>query len=253
MAEQPSQLQTVIGQPPTPTDDLWLKLAGEDVLSPDKSLDRLDSYAKFVFGSVSLVGTALTGFGLFGSNASRFLNNAWFLLPVALFCLSLALTVTGIIPRTGEVKPYEINSIRSYYTRVFRWRAFSLTMAGYLFAASLATVPFALFMANSTELQAQVSMRLTGAEDTATLAASVKFTNLPSSAIARTEIQGYGARKDTPPVTLFSDISHGDSAGNLSVSASGLSKLSAYERLMMRTRVTSGRTVLYEGARSIER
>lgn len=257
MAGQPSQPQhgAVTGIPPTAEDKFWLELAREELLPPAKSLDRFDSYAKFVLGSVSLVGTALTGFGIFTPNVWRSLNSAWLILPVALFCVSLALAIMGITPKVNEIKPDDVNSIRRYYTRLINWRGKTITWAGYFFAASFLAAPVVLYQVNSgqSQLQPEISMRLTGTDDAATLDASVKLVNVPLSATAKTEVLGYGAGTGAQPVTLFSDISHADSAGTVSVSTGGLSKLKDYKRLVMRMSAASGNAVLYEGVSSIEK
>ena len=91
-------------------------------------------------------------------------------------------------------------------------------------------------------------MRLTGTDDAATLDASIKLVNVPLSATAKTEVLGYGAGTGAQPVTLFSDISHADSAGTVSVSTGGLSKLKDYKRFVMRMSAASGNAVLYEGS-----
>ena len=106
---------------------------------------------------------------------------------------------------------------------------------------------------NSTDLEPVIAVRIAGVGDAASLTASVKFVNLPASGIAETEILGYSAEKDAQPVSLFTDVSRGDSAGTLSLSADGLSNLKDYRLLVIRTRVTSDGKVLYEGSRSIRR
>jgi hypothetical protein len=159
----------------------------------------------------------------------------------------------GITPQVHKIKLREINSIRQYYCRLILWRGWSITFAGWLFAASLASAALVMVLANSKGLQPVISLRLSGEGDAATLSATVKYGNLPASGIAETEILGYRAEKGLQPISLFRDLSHGDSTGNLSLSAEGLSKLKDYKQLVVRTLVTSDGKVLYEGSRSIEK
>lgn len=250
MAERASQPKTVSGQPPTTQDQFWLDLIKGE--SPEKSLERLDSYGKYLLGAVSGVGTALTGFGIFGSGGSAALHHRAILLPLVLGCLSLAAAVMGITPQVHRVKLQDVISIRNYYVGMILWRGRCITAAGWLFAASLASAGAVLVLGHSPRLEPSVSMRLVGAGDAATMSASVGFANLPEATVAKTEVLGYLPGRALPDA-LFTDISHGDSAGNLSVSVDGLSGLKAYERLSLATRVTSAGVVLYEGTRTIER
>jgi len=249
MPEPNTQTQTVKGLPPTAQDQFWLDLAKDE--SPAKSIERLDSYGKYLLGTVSVVGTALTGFGIFSPGAAGALHSKWFLVPVGLACASLALAVMGITPQVHKIKLREINSIRQYYARLILWRGWCITFAGWLFAGSLASAAAVMVLINSAGLQPAISVRLSGEGDSATLSATVTFANLPASGEAQTEILGYRPEKGAQPVSLFSDVSHGDSMGNLSLLAEGLSKLQDYSQLVVRTRVTSAGNVLYEGSRTI--
>lgn len=251
VAEPNQQPQIVKGQPPTAQDQFWLDLAKDE--SPSKSIERLDSYGKYLLGTVSVVGTALTGFGIFSPGAAGALHSGWFLVPVGLACASLALAVMGITPQVHKIKLREINSIRQYYARLILWRGWSITFAGWLFAASLASTAAVMVLDTSRSLQPAISIRLSGEGDAATLSATVKFVNLPGSGQAETDILGYRADKNAPPVSLFKDVSQGDATGNLSLSAEGLSKLKDYKQLVVRTRITSDGKLLYDGTGSIER
>jgi len=52
--------------PPTVTDEVLSSAA--KTLTPDKSLDRAESHAKYLFSTVTIFGTLLTGFGILSGN-----------------------------------------------------------------------------------------------------------------------------------------------------------------------------------------
>ncbi len=90
---------TVMGRPPDPTEQFWIDAATK--ITPetlDKSVERLDTHGKFLFSTVSVIGTLLSGFGILSPSGATVLHNKWILFPVGCACLSLALAMMGITP-----------------------------------------------------------------------------------------------------------------------------------------------------------
>lgn len=76
------------GRPPDKDDQYWLNQATN--ITPEKSIERLDAQGKYLFQTVSTVGTLLTGFGIFSPSGFAVMRSPWLVVPVLFACLSLA-------------------------------------------------------------------------------------------------------------------------------------------------------------------
>src|SRR2546425_11268919 len=112
--------QVVVGRAATPEDDFWLAVAKK--MTPEKSMERLDAHGKYLFSTVSIVGVLLTGFGVFSPSLEAKGLTPLLLIPVLLVCISLAVAMMGISPRTDRVNRSDINSVRSHYNEQIRRR-----------------------------------------------------------------------------------------------------------------------------------
>lgn len=235
----------IVGRPPDAEDTFWLSVASK--MTPDESIERLDTHGKYLFSTVSIVGTLLTGFGIFSPLGATALRNPWLFLPVALACLSLALAMMGITPRLGEVNRCDIYSIRKHYNDLIRRRGRFIFWAGVAFALSLLSVAVVLvFSLRPTPVTPAISVRLIGTGDKMMLTGKIEFQELPRTGVAETEILGFKDTKKEPKQTLlFKEISRADQAGKVSVSAE-LDQVTPYKRFVVQTKVRSGTKVLYE-------
>jgi hypothetical protein len=236
-----------VGEHLNSEDLFWQKVADE--MTPGKSLERLDSHGKYLFSTASIVGTLLTGFGIFGATVATIPHSPWLLIPLALACLSLALAMMGITPRSERVIRNDLFSVKDHYNSLIRRRGRFVFWAGVCFALSLLSVAFVLILSyRSSAAAATISTRLTGSENNAKLTGKVEFDGLPRAAIAETEILGFVKEKkniEVKPVRLFNDISHADSAGKLTISVE-LEQLCAYERFQIQAKIKSGYRTIRE-------
>jgi hypothetical protein len=240
------------GKPPNEEDKFWLQVANN--ISPEKSLERLDAHGKYLFGTVSVVGTLLTGFGIFSPSGAAVLRSTWIIIPVLLACLSLAFAMMGITPELSKVNRQDINSVREYYNNLIRRRGRFVFLGGLFFSLSLlsivAVLPASL---NVSSLSPTISVRLVGVGEKASLTGKIELQKLPRNAISETEILGYVELKEgIEPTILFSDISHADLAGNVIVSTE-LDQIQSYKRFVINCRIKSDARLLYDKKVEIRR
>jgi len=56
------------GTPPNEDDEYWLNEANNT--TPEKSIERIDILGRYIFSTVSIIGTLLTGFNLLSPSGS---------------------------------------------------------------------------------------------------------------------------------------------------------------------------------------
>lgn len=237
----------ITGLPPTEEDRFWLNAVSQD--TPDKSLERVDAFGKYLFTSVATVGSLLTGFGIFKPETGALLKNPLFLIPVALACLSLSLAMMGITPRPGEVDRQDPESIRDYYNRLIRRRGRFVFWAGVTFALSLASAAGAIFLAaGPPAIHPSISVKLEKTDKGDRLTARIDYPQLAPSAIARTSITAVPKPVPKQPrgpasAVLFFESSRPDQSGKVTISAA-LEQLRNYERFLVSAEVLDqGRVV----------
>jgi hypothetical protein len=102
-------------------DDPWITAAKE--LTPDKSLARIATNAKFTVATVSVVGTALTALGLV--SADRLIRDhatrIFALLAVGAALVAVILALAYLVPRMGRVNIEDLEGVEVWYSRQFRW------------------------------------------------------------------------------------------------------------------------------------
>ncbi|MGO9062462.1 MAG: OmpA family protein [Candidatus Binataceae bacterium] len=227
----------------------WLKQV--DSLGPEKSVERLDSYGKYLLGTASAVGTILTGFGIFSSPGSV-QRSRLLLIPIVLACVSLALAGMGITPRVERVNPANPDSIRDYYSSLIRNRGRCITFAGWLFALSLACAGVVLVWERGRvpPLSPKVTLTWTQGEPKSDLNVNVKFENVPRSALIETKV--FGTIPDSVKsvrVSLFQDFSRPDFDGKVEVSGKLTTlTLSTYGSVTLMLNVTAASKSLYRDA-----
>jgi hypothetical protein len=251
MTDQQISFDTEVGTPPTLEDKYWLEMAKE--LKPEKTLERLDAHAKFLFANVGIVGTVLTGLGVFGASVP-FLENRLILVPIFLACLSLVFAMLGITPRVERVHLQDVESIRQYYGRLIQWRGRGVQYAGILFAMSLFSAGLVLVSpAEPRVLEPTLSLRVSGTGDKTVLTGSVEVANIPIGGVAETEIIGVQQTKQRSKETiLFKDVSRATKTGKVTLSLE-LDRLGLYKRFLMTSRVKVKDQVLREQKTEVAR
>lgn len=122
-----------IGRPST-TRTEGLEKAAEE-LAPHLSLQRVESTAKFLLGTVSLVGALITGFGAFGSKAGD--EAKWLLPSLLLVAAGIVLAVLAVIGSADEVDVDDLEDVDRYYAKQIERRGRRVRLAGVAIAAAL--------------------------------------------------------------------------------------------------------------------
>jgi hypothetical protein len=244
-----SEGKKVVGGKPEERDEYWLKIA--EKITPEESMTRLDTHGKYLFSTVAIVGTLLTGFGIVSTNTRV---TPWLLIPILLACLSLALAMSGITPRAYRIARQSPSDIADHYNNVIRHRGWLVSAAGYLFALSVFSVALVLLVAaRGSKPIGNSSIRLVTLGDTTRLAGVANFHSYPIASRVEAEVIGIknGKTGDTRTM-LFQQIANPDTAGNLSISAE-LNSVRSFDRYLLRTRVRSGSALLYQDSVEVAR
>lgn len=243
---------TQTGRPPTAAEEILIDVAGK--LTPDKSIERLDTQGKYLFSTVSIVGILLTGFGIFSPLGANVLRNPWLLIPIALACLSLAFAMIGLTPMVHKVDVGDITSVRNYYNHIIRERGRYIFWGSVAFALSLLSVAIVLtVILRPSPLMPAISTRLAGSGEKATLTSKIELQELPRSGIVETSITGFKDTKTGPQQTLlFKDVTRADQSGKISIQ-SELDKVNEYKWFVITNKVTSDNKLLCEKTVEVRR
>lgn len=216
-------------------------------LTQERSLDRLETFDKYLFSIVSVVGTLLVGFGLYRASAGAGLRSLALLIPVALVCLSLGFAVLALVPRLKKLNIRSQSAIEELYSSLIVRRGRYTLTAGLLFAAGLFAVPLTLVVASwARGPVSQVALSLNGSS----LEAVVELERLPRASTADTTIQGYSTA-GTPEV-LFKDVRTPDLEQKVSITTR-LDRVQPYSRFLVQTRIRSGDRILYQAESELTR
>lgn len=229
------------GKPPTPEDEFWINVAS--TFTPEqleKSIERFDIHGKYLFSTVSVVGTLLTGFSIFSPLGATALHNPLLLIPVGLACVSLALSMVGITPKVKKVCRSKINTVRDFYNNLIKYRGFFILLASVFFSLSLLSVAIVLVIfPKPSPLTPAISVRLIGTGEKTMLTGKIELQDLPPSGTAETEILGYeDTTNGSQPTILFKETTYADLAGKVTVSAE-LDQVQKYKWFVITSKVNS--------------
>jgi hypothetical protein len=131
-----------VGQEPTGAQRAVIEAAKG--LSPDKSLERIDGLARFVFANVAVVGTLLTGLGLLPASAAS-VGGSLFTAIAVLVALSLLLALGATAPRLAWMRSSDLVAVERWYRRqIVRRGTLAIASAAALAAAVSLAAIFAL-------------------------------------------------------------------------------------------------------------
>jgi len=174
----------VVGRQPTASERVLIDDTKR--FSPSSSLERLDTHAKFLFGTVATIGTLMAGVDLFKPDHP----SLWIALPVGIIALSLACAVTAITPRHYQVDATDLTALREHYDALLTRRGLWIRAAGSLFAIALLCTPFVFWEGARTPPPiaggATVKITRTDAGDTAN--AAVELSNVPPGSTVKTTL-----------------------------------------------------------------
>lgn len=228
------------GIPPTQEDEFWINVASTFTAEKlEKSIERIETHGKYIFSTVSVVGTLLTGFSIFSPLGATVPRNPLLLIPVGLVCVSLALSMVGIAPKGCTVTINVPDSVREYYRKRIIHRGWFIFSASVLFALSLLSVAIVLAVSlKPSPLTPAISVRLIGTGEKTMLTGKIELQDLPSGTV-ETEILGCEDTTKGPQQTiLFKETTHADLAGKVTVSAE-LDQVQKYKWFVITSRVNS--------------
>ena len=221
---------------PTAEDQQWH--AAAEQLSPQKSLERTQTLAGFVFANVAVVGTLLTGLGAAVDGGVVLRESPHFIgvpLPILFVGVSLLAASLAMFPKLGRVNPARPDEVKSWYSGQILRRGIAAIVSLTAFSAAIVAA-IASFGSRSLS-DVQISASRTGNGSGASLAVSVKVTRAPRKARALTTVNGT-TRRGAPRHLLFART-RADASGALAVDAS-LNHMGRYTRLVVHSRVFDG-------------
>lgn len=198
--------------PPTATDQILSTAA--KTLAPDKSLERAESQAKYLFSTVTIFGTLLTGFGLLSGNKAIANQPALLTVPLALICISLALSMYVLTPRRGVVNLDNLVDVERYFGKLIQSRGRVILVAGILFALALISVIPIMAIANQNRINATLTAKATRATDSDNISATFKYEGLPPGSQAT--VTAIATRTDGTTIPVFEQISKSQGGGDFS-------------------------------------
>jgi hypothetical protein len=179
-------MTVVTGMPPTAGQRLLIDASAS--LAPDKTLANLDSIARLILGSVVLVTSVLTGFGLFSDVAARFREQPQALeVPVILAILSALAALLALVPWIGRVKVDDLESLRKLFTGLVVIRSI-LVIGGLilLLAAVLAAgVGVRHYLAEAGPSHPALTLATTTGADGTAITATAKELGAPTGSLAK--------------------------------------------------------------------
>jgi hypothetical protein len=107
------------------------------LVSPAKSLELLDDFAKWLFVTAAIVGTLGASFGVARDDDLTGTGKRMFSWAVALVGISLALAAMARLPLPRRVNRYSDVSLREHVAFVLKVRGVLLFLAALLFASAL--------------------------------------------------------------------------------------------------------------------
>ena len=230
-AAQADQPEVVQGRLPTLEELRWRAASAE--ITPAKSLDRIEAKATFVFTSVALIGTIITGFGLMSGVSSRLTQyRPWAEALYGLLGGALACALIATLPSLrSRMRTLDVKTVRRYYTVSIRVRGWLTRIALLAFSFAFAIALSLLFVTNGQESPTLELQWTLGASNSRVLSGQFSEENLPPGASADARLVAIAA--DGEQVLLAEAVSTVGETGKLQVDmvvpnapAAGLYRLS---------------------------
>lgn len=213
MAHQAAADNTVVGEPVSPTDQMWLDAAAE--LTPDKSVARIEDNAKYLLGGVAIIGTLLTGLGVLTSDKVAS-HPVALMTTVVLTALSLAVAALALVPHGGDVSIEDVASVRRFYETDIKVRGRLVQAAGVLFGAAVLATSIPAIVIGVTEhpVGPYVAAHFLHKGNKLSLTVHVHASHLAADGYVITKVSTKGGRH------LIQDRATADASGSVNDSAS---------------------------------
>ncbi|MGH3067850.1 MAG: hypothetical protein ACRDND_01035 [Streptosporangiaceae bacterium] len=229
-------------RPVTDEDRVWVNLADE--LTPAKSLERVDTATDRVVRTVTIIGTLLGGFGVFGATKPSVSGPARWITIAAVACAALAVAcalAAQILTISRHLNPENLAEVRAWYKRRIDTRGYPTRAATLLLLIGAVLAGVAAIVALATATPSQPTIAVTRALDHAAVIPSAGTTPGAST-------PGTGA-PPTTTITLevtFPGLTSGQSA-TVVVSAATTGQVLASAAMTPATDGTATRTLTVSG------
>jgi hypothetical protein len=186
-------------------------------LAPAKSIARINDNAKFLAGSVTLVGSIFTSVGLISIDRFRVNGVAAALGGIAALLATLAVLVAigSLVLRVRSIQIANLADVRSWYMSQLH-KGIVLAGAGWVLVASIVLGACATFIVLVTPPNPSLSLQLSGQGSTSTLSAKTSLQGLTPG--TRVETQVAGENSGSSPVPLAISVTTADVNGKADVS-----------------------------------
>jgi hypothetical protein len=200
---------------PTADEQVWYEAAQQ--LTPEKSLERSQTLATFVFTNATIVATILAGLGIVADKTAALKSAPRigdYPLPVLLVGISLFSASVAVWPKLTRLNPNRIDEVKDWYTGQIRRRGIAVSVALVALSAAivLATLSFTAPALNTVAISAAVEK-----SEKVTVKATVEFGGASTSAVARTTIDHKPA--SGPIDRVYEATSRADASGTIKVEA----------------------------------
>ncbi|HEX6097885.1 MAG TPA: hypothetical protein VF432_16280 [Thermoanaerobaculia bacterium] len=133
------------GRPPTPDETIWI--AARNGIDPQASLDRVTETAKFLYGSVGIFATLLSGLGMVSQVTVSASPEWWMWLPLFFVTISLTAATIALTPTYSSVRVNDLDAVAEDFRCRIQRGGWLIKTAGLTFAlAILTTFPVALVL-----------------------------------------------------------------------------------------------------------
>jgi hypothetical protein len=191
-------------RPVSDADRTWATLARE--LTPAQSLQRMDTATDRVVRTVTIIGTLLGGFGVFGAAKPTVSGAARWITAGAVVCAAAAVAcalAAQILTISKHVNPENLAQVRAWYKRRIETRGYPTRAATFLLLVAAVLAGAAAVVALATATPNEPTIAVTRALDhaapvspgaatppaTATVTAAVTFRGLTSGQTASVTVK----------------------------------------------------------------
>lgn len=228
-----------VGEPPTDRDKIWAQAMNE-LTPPTKGLEVIGKHAQFIFGSVTLFSSLLTGLVGVVSDFKVPLSRLWLVaVPMSLLALSLALAAFAMTPGMAGLRARDLTSFERKITERLRRGGNLIRIAGIaLSLAIFSTIPIYFLLVRPDEgVLVRPAFTLTPQENgSSTLTVSTEVSGTRRGMTA--EVLITGVEKGVSRQLLKQQLS-ASLDGTFSTS-SEIPKAEQFERFELKTKISKG-------------
>lgn len=242
---------TQIGEPPSSIDKMWQKAAQEE-LSPGKSLEAIESRAKFIFSNLALVATVLTGVGLFADIPAAARNQSPGVRRLfGLLFLAVLFALLANLPNLkSSVRIGNLAAVKRLLTWLILTRGWAARLAVITFSVVIVYGFWIVYQLSSYQPDPRMSLQLVRGETTdRSLSGSLTVERLPEGARAETTL--FGVNGDSA-VVLVRDSASPDAEGVIKATFKVAKVTEAFGKFRLSVEVRDGDDKIFDEPAVVE-